>query len=783
MTKIGITSRFIQACILQCTVILLVICQSILVFAENSFDTRIDKIVITGNHSIETSTVQEYLGINVGSNYSSHVKEDAIQNLYKTGFFQKIKIDFVQSILTVSLLENQFISSISIVGNHKIQSAAINKYLKLVTGEYLNDYKLRKDIMTIKSLYIKRGFLDVKVEAQIVNKNSQSGIASIVFKITEGNKVGLFNIIFIGNKHYKDIELKSLIRSRVYNPIRIWEVHDLYDLSNIEHDKMLLEEFYNSVGFADFKINSVTSILDPKKGITVIYSIDEGSKYNFGSTKLVNELSKIDDQEILKHFDIKYGTVFNIYSIKYAIQKVKDSLEEMGYNGLDIDYDMVFDHFHKLVDINITVKYMPKIFIDNIIIRGNVRTKDQVIRNKFDFHEGDILNGDSLFQAKYRLEQLNYFKYVMIKTSPTNFIDKKNLLVEVDEKSTATLGLNVAYSSQNKGFSGGVNLSESNFGGNEQLLNIAANFAGKNNNALDIDFVTPGIFNKRFSFGMGFFLHASGHVKDKLFGATDLQNFDNKAVGGSLSFYYQVNNYISQALHYNFSRLKMNTNSQSRFVTDDSGKFTESSLHYNITLDKLDSPMLPKNGYILNASERIAGLGGNIKYFRHEVSLKLLKSFFDNRWTFKNALNAGKIHAFGSDKRVYVFNRFNLGDESLKGFEFGGIGPKEKSDTPESLGGNNYYSFATELEVPLPISRSVELSGRVFMNLGSVWGVDTKADNNIDFYNDKSIRIAAGFGFTLLTPLAPIQVSWAWPIKKKKYDVPKNFHITFSTNF
>ena len=219
-------------------------------------------------------------------------------------------------------------------------------------------------------------------------------------------------------------------------------------------------------------------------------------------------------------------------------------------------------------------------------------------------------------------------------------------------------------------------------------------------------------------------------------------------------------------------------------IVEERGKILTSAINNTLSYSDLDSKIIPKNGYLTSISQEYAGLGGNNSYLKHQFDAKYFKSFIDEKITLKLSGSVG--NAIKTNKRgVRISDRFNLGDYSLRGFSYGGIGPRDKK-TLEGLGGKNFYSASAELNFPIGAPEEFNLTGAAFIDAGSVWDIDIKPNSSYtkhDFYNDKSMRTSVGVGLIWITRIAPIRVDWAWAIKSKKYDDKEHFHLKFATHF
>lgn len=741
-------------------------------------EERIAKVIIEGNQRIESSTVREYLGLKEGDIFSERAESEAIKTLYATSLFEDISINFNGGVLKVNVKETPFVSKVYFSGNSKVKTHMLATEISTVAGESLKKNKLTSDVEKIKEIYKRSGRFSVGVNPKIEEQDNNT--VKVTFEITEGPKTGVKSIYFAGNNNYSDSELRSIIMTKESRWFRFLESNDAYDPERIEYDKHLLAKFYNSVGFADFRIISVTADLLPtKEGFILTYSIEEGDKYQFGDIGFANKIKSINDEEIKKLIPKRKGDTFNLSAMESISEKVEGYLASRGYPQVEVYPDIKPNKETGLVDVTIVIDHADKIFINNINIEGNLKTEDRVIRRQLKIEEGDIYNRSKIEKGEQNIRNLDYFDKVMVKISPTEKRDRYDLNIDVEEKSTSSIGLDLGYNTAGGPF-GRVSFLERNLLGTGKFLNAGVQAGRKSTNYYG-GITDPNFLDKDLSLGVNFFRSQNGRGSGFAKGE---QNYSLVSTGARTSLGYDITEDLSHEIEYSIKQDKLKTpitNSTSVFIIEQMGTFTTSSVTNSLTYDRTDSRVLPKNGYLLTGSQEFAGLGGNTKFLKHEMDGKYFKSFSENKYTLKFSASAGHIKGV-QGKKVRISDRFNLGDYSLRGFASGGIGPRDRR-TEEGFGGQKYYTLSSEFNFPVGLPEEFNVTGAVFVDAGSLWDADSKAVTNEGFHNDKSLRASVGFGVLWVTKIAPIRVDYAFAIKKKKYDETQHFHIKFSTHF
>jgi outer membrane protein insertion porin family len=755
-------------------------------------DSKVTKISIENNHRIDSKTVEKYLQIKIGDVFNDKLEIEAVKNLYSTEFFDDLSINFNNGILLVKVYETPMISEVKFEGNSKIKSHDLENLISLYKGDSYHQPTIDLNIKKIIQLYnsVGRYLINVKVEKVKLDNNR----VKLIFKISEGPKTKIKNISFIGNKNFSQDMLKKNIKTSETTWYSFMSKDDVYDPSRIDYDIYMLKNFYASKGYIDFKSISVISELSKtKKYFNLVYTIDEGNKYKFGEYSIKNEVVEIKT-DLTKFLDpIKTNLTYNEDFVQKIIDNISAKLEKDGYGEMQISRQLDKNSNDKTVNITFVITKLNKFYINKINIIGNRKTRDSVIRNKLQIYEGDLYNKRKIESGIRRVRNTNYFEY-NIETSEErdqNSIDKYDLNIKVEEKSTTSLGFSGGWSSVG-GMFGNINLREINLGGTGKLLDLLYNRSSSVSN-YSLMLMEPHFLDANISVG--------GKVFRKVSIDSDLSGkkkpYSQDIIGFQPRIGYQITPDLNHSLAWLIQTgdviLKKETDKKiSRIIKEQAGKgIITSSIISGLSFDRLDNRHLPKYGYLLSADHEFAGLGGDIHFFKQEYMAQFFHSFLDEKLTFKLEGEVGYIFPLKGQKNdsLRIIDRFDLGEPRMRGFESQGVGPcayddqKDKKER-ENLGGDKYYLVKAELIMPIKNERGINISLVGFMDFGSIWGLDVEkiSKQTEVFNNSDSLRISTGIGIIVNTDIIPIRIDFGFPLKKEKHDKEQVVSIGSSIN-
>jgi outer membrane protein insertion porin family len=442
-----------------------------IIFADDFF---IDEIEINGLERIERATVISYSKLRIESPYSNEIGNIVLKRLYETDLFSDVKIQFIDGLLNITVRENPTINLIKFIGNDKKNDADLLSEISLSDRSIYSRSKVKKDVKKLLSLYQRSGRLSTEVIPKV--ETLKDNRVNLIFEINESDIVSVSKITFIGNHVFSSRELRKEMKTKTSNLSRYFSSSDNYDPDRLEYDKILISNLYKNSGYPNFTFKSSIAQLIPNKNqFEIILTVNEGELYSFGDVTIESKFKKLNDQFLSKTLSAKSGSLYNANLIKDDIASIKNSASTYGYSFVQIDSKKSFDNKKKQVNINYLIDEGPKVYINKIIINGNTRTTDKVIRRQLSISEGDSYSKYLINVSKNKIQSLNFFSKVDVIEEKDEAFDKVNLIINVDERNTGEATIGAGYSSATKA-SLQLGITEDNFLGKGQQLKFQSNF-------------------------------------------------------------------------------------------------------------------------------------------------------------------------------------------------------------------------------------------------------------------------------------------------------------------
>ena len=733
-----------------------------LLLAFSAFSKNYEKLIINGNERISNETILIYSEISDDNPLDENSLNEILKKLYKSGFFQDIKITFKNNNLIIDVLENPIIQTVFINGIKKNElKTDLYEILSLKNRSSYNEVYLQNDEFAILNYLKKKGYFFSNITSSYENLSDNK--VDLFYEINLGAKAKISKISFIGDKKFKNNVLRGVILSEEY---RFWKFISGKKYLNenlISFDKRLLNNFYKNKGFFNVIIESSFASYLGNDKFEVIYNISSGKKFFFNEFILNLPIDYAQDNFVQLNKLFK-----NLKGKNYSLNSIDKILKQIDKIVLNEQYEFLKSTVREeindnLIDLTFDIGESEKFYVEKINILGNNITREEVIRNNLLVDEGDALN--ELLHAKTlnNLKALNFFSKVESEITDSNKENKKIINIIVEEKPTGEIMAGAGV-----GTNGGTvvfGVSENNFLGRGIEFTSDLTISGESVKGL-ISLDNPNYKGSNRS------LNASleSSVTDQL------QKFGYKStktgfsLGSGFELYDDLywNTGISSYIE------ELDTDSTvSANIKKQEGSYFDTFFNQVFFYDKRNQRFKTSDGYFSRFNQNIPLISENYT-LTNGYDYKIY-----NEWLNENVFSFGlflKASNSINGKDIKLSERLFLPSSKLRGFENGKVGPKDGTDY---VGGNYAASInmATTLPKILPNLQNASLS--IFFDAANIWGIDY--DSSLG--DGSKIRSSIGVAVDFSTPIGPLNFSLSEVITKGKNDITESFRFNLGTTF
>lgn len=704
---------------------------------------KIIDIEIRGNERIESDAIKRVLTTKKGTIYADDDLSEDLENIYKMGYFGDIrarKIETGKGVKVVfDVVEKPTIKQIYVRGNNVYEDEKVKENLSLKSGSILNIFDVKKDIEAIKELYREKNYHQVEVSYEL-NELSHNR-ADVVFMVAEGKKTFIEEIRFEGNDDYKDKVLKKKIESSEKGFFSWLTGSGEYKKDQIEQDKGRLLGFYYTTGYAEARVSDPEIKFDGSK-VFVVFKISEGDKFEIGDVKAAGDLI-ISEEAILSSTKTTKGDVYNREIIHKDVLAISDIFANSGYANARVVPDIKKSEDGEKLNITFNIEKNNKVYIDRIIVTGNTKTRDKVIRREFPIKEQSLYSKARLQRGVKNLYRMDYFGKVDMETVPSEKEDKVDIHVNVEEKTTGMFTFGAGYSSVDNLFAT-VSVSQRNFLGKGQTLNLKGTFGGKATK-YTLSFTEPWLFDMPLSAGF-----------DVYNWEKEYDDYDKKSVGGSIRLGYPIFDYTRFYWSYTYEVATIDDiETTDPDILEIEGRNVESSTSISIKYDSRDRMFNPTEGMKHKLTIEHAGgpIGGDYSFTKYTAESGVYLPLF---WDFVFFVHGevGYVHKNG-DGLLPDYEKFKLGGmNSVRGYDWQDINIRTKSadgKTTYESGGDKYLQG--NFEIIFPLVKSAGLMGLCFFDVGDVFATD-------DSLAVDDLKKSWGYGIRWFSPVGPIRLEY-----------------------
>ena len=733
---------------------------------------RFSSIDVVGNLRIESSTIRSYAGISTAKSLSAADLNAAYQSIASSGLFEEVEIVPIGARLVIKVKEFPTINRVAFEGNSRLKDEVLAGLVKSQTRRVFNPTEVEQDRAVIAEAYANSGRLAAKVNPKFIRLSDNR--VDLVFEIFEGGLVEIERISFVGNRAYSDRKLRSVLETKQAGLLRTFIQRDTFVEDRIEFDKQVLSDFYKSRGYADFRINSVNAeISQERDAYFITFNIREGQKFSVGQIDVTTDLSGIDTKAFARAGKVRTGQTYSPLAIENDITRMERFANQEGLEFLRITPRISRNDASLSLDVNYVIERGPRIFVERIDIEGNTATLDRVIRRQFRIVEGDPFNPSEIRASARRIRALGFFSNADVTSREGSNPEQVVVDVKVEEAPTGSLSFGASYSTA-AGAGGLVEYSERNFLGRGQALSLKMT-AGTGNQTYSFDFTEPAFLYNDLSLSL---LTSYAETQRQF----SQYNTSALKIRPQLSFPLSEQTRLGVRYQYAESKLSNASLSTGAVIGEELalGNVSESGLGYTLSFDSRRTGLDPDAGVLARIEQDFSGLGGDTTSLKTTGLISGEMKVLGEEVTLIGTIEGGMLSYSKGQSRVV--DRFQLGSGIMRGFEPGGIGPREYDSVNgvnDALGGDKFAAVRLEALFPIGLPEEYGITGGVFYDVGNLWGLEY---NSADIQYEKGAwRQAAGVSIIWITPVGPFRFNFSRAIAKELLDTADDFELTLAT--
>jgi len=710
---------------------------------------KVAKVVVSGNKRIESDAITRVIETKSNTVYlTRHIRND-IKAIYKMGYFSDVRVKASDTpegkVVTFQVQERETIRHIGVRGNRKFDEEEIKDILSAKAGAIVNINTFQNDITQIENLYKKDGYHNVKARYDIESLSDNR--ANIDFVIEEGDKAFVKAISFEGNRAYDDDKLKGLMKTKEKGFFSWLTSSGDLDRQSLEQDISKITAYYHNHGYIQARV-AAPRVTYEQGSIYIDVKIEDGPQFSVGRVDIEGDLVH-PKEELLQKLKISAEQVYNREILREDLLNLADIYSDNGYAYADISPRIDKDMEQHKADITYVIGKGPLVYFEKIIITGNTKTRDKVIRRQLKIYEQEQFSGKRLKRGTRNLYRLDYFGDLKVNTTQGSTRDKMVVNLDVTEKPTGAFSFGGGYSSVDNLFAM-VSISQRNLFGRGQTLGLQAQL-GSRTSTYTFSFTEPWLFDIPLSAGFD------------LYNTTkDYDTYDKDSLGGTLRLGYLFWDYTRAYFSYNYDRAdieNVDESEASSSIKEFKGINVSHTIASTLRRDTRDRIFNPTEGSDNSVTVKHAGtpFGGDIGFTKYTANSKWFIPLF---WDTVGMLN-GRLGFVHSDSvgKLPTWERFYLGGMStVRGYDWRDISPTDPA-TGDEIGGNKMMQFNAEFLFPLV--KESGLRGVLFYDTGNAY------DNGEDLsFGD--LRQSAGYGFRWYSPIGPIRLEYGYILDDKE---------------
>lgn len=730
----------------------------------------VKKVSVEGTRKVEAEAVLEKISTKPDMMLDNYLLRGDIQHIYDMKYFEEVSAwKRGESTLVFKVKEKPIIAKIEFEGNDELSEEDLREQLKSREYNILDIATLNQDINLLEEFYEGKGYYVAKVNYEVRDNNN--GSVNVVFQIKEFDQVLVKKITFLGNEAVPDEELKKFMQTREESYFSAMSGSGNFKETDFQIDIERLKHLYKTKGYLQVNIsNPIVTVSDDKKWIFVTIQITEGPQFSVNNIFFNGELL-FTEKEMNEKIKLKSEDIYNEENLRLDIQTLTEMYQDKGYAFANVLRTLEIVPGENKVDIYFSFEKGEICYFGKIIVKGNSKTRDKVIRRELKIHEGMMYSGSKLRISKENVNRLGFFEQGSVIFNTVSPKGRSNVLdveISIKERSTGQISVGAGYSTATQGFIQ-ASISQSNFRGLGQNLNFNLSLAN-NQQIYNLGFTEPYFLDTKWTAGADYFKTFSGFIR----------SFTYEKHGFDVRVGYPIFDYTRLFITYRYEDNEIgDVINPTIDPTIENG--SASSVQTSLILDKRNNIFEPTDGHYAKGSVEYTGLGGTQRWLRTEIEGRYYEPIWEDL-VFRTRTSVSQLYKT-TGRDIPRIEKFALGGaRNMRGYNLNDIGPlvrarNLRTNGLETFNQGGLFQVLSTIELEHPLIKEAGLKWVLFSDFGNVYPRYIGEDG------DYSLRANYGFGFRWFSPIGVLRFEFGFPINKREREAPNQFNFDIGQLF
>lgn len=733
----------------------------------------VEEIVVEGSKKVESEAIIEKIEIKKGMTVTNEMVKKDIKTIYGMKYFDSVEFHQKKkkgkNQLVIKVVEKKIISKIAFEGNDEVGEEDLKEQLKTKEFNILDVNTIKGDVLLLEKYYEEKGFYLARVSYDLVN--NEFGGLDLIFKIKEFEKVMVKKIMFLGNNELKDDDLKTIMHTQEETLFSGLSGSGNFKEFHFKTDIEKLKYYYKSKGFLQVNIgNPVITVSEDKKWIFITVNVKEGPKYKVNDIFFNGELL-FTEGEMREKIQLVSEEIYSEETLRKDIQVLTEMYQDKGYAFANVLRRLQIVPGENKVDIIYSFEKGKIAYFGKIIVKGNTKTRDKVVRRELRIFEGMKYSGSKLRLSKENVNRLGFFEpgsVIFNTVSPKGKDDVLNVEISVKERQTGQISLGAGYSTATEGFFQ-ASIAQNNFRGLGQNLNLNISIA-QNQETYNFGFTEPYFMDTLWTAGWDIYQSQNGLIS----------SFVSERKGADIRVGYPIAEWTRVFLTLRHEEINI-SRVRNPSVDLDLENGVASTVRATIRYDKRNNIFEPTDGHFVNASLEYAGMYGDQNWLRASTEGRYYEPIYGD-FVFRTRLQVQQIMRTRNTQGIPRTEKFQMGgSRNMRGYNFEQVGPRRvlndnETGLPSVFNIGGQVQLLTQYEIEHPLVKEAGLKWVVFYDAGNVYLEELELDN---IY----LRQNYGFGFRWFSPIGVLRFEFGYPIDPEPGQEGQQFHFDIGQLF